>query len=96
MANESQLVLHLVSVKANCAPPVLPTHLRTGHLPDPGGRLTPYSIVHATAYGAGTLRAETWLAPQLHALTHDDPQTVLAALPAVLNASAEAWRAPHE
>lgn len=35
------------------------------------------------AYGAGTLRAQTWLAPQRHALTHDDPQTVLAALRAL-------------
>jgi hypothetical protein len=32
------------------------------------------------AYGAGTLRAQSWLAQQRHALTHDDPQTVLAAL----------------
>jgi hypothetical protein len=32
------------------------------------------------AYGAGTVRAETWLAPQRHALTPEDPQTVLAAL----------------
>src|SRR5439155_25090877 len=32
------------------------------------------------AYGAGTVRAQTWLAQQRHALTHDDPQTVLAAL----------------
>jgi hypothetical protein len=28
----------------------------------------------------GTVRAQTWLAQQRHALTHDDPQTVLAAL----------------
>jgi hypothetical protein len=28
----------------------------------------------------GTVRAATWLAPQRHALTHDDPHTVLAAL----------------
>jgi hypothetical protein len=32
------------------------------------------------AYGVGTVRAQTWLAQQRHALTHDDPQTVLAAL----------------
>jgi hypothetical protein len=35
------------------------------------------------AYGAGTLRAQSWLAQQRHALTHDDPQTVLAALRAL-------------
>jgi hypothetical protein len=35
------------------------------------------------AYGAGTVRAATWLAQQRHALTHDDPQTVLAALRAL-------------
>ena len=35
------------------------------------------------AYGAGTVRAETGLAQQRHALTHDDPQTVLAALRAL-------------
>jgi hypothetical protein len=32
------------------------------------------------AYGVGTVRAATWLAQQRRALTHDDPQTVLAAL----------------
>lgn len=35
------------------------------------------------AYGAGTLRAQTWLAQQRHTLTHDDPQTVVAALRAL-------------
>src|SRR5437763_3470242 len=35
------------------------------------------------AYGAGTVRAQTWLAQQRHALTHDDPHTVLAALRAL-------------
>jgi hypothetical protein len=35
------------------------------------------------AYGPGTVRAQTWLAQQRHALTHDDPQTVLAALRAL-------------
>lgn len=32
------------------------------------------------AFGAGTLRAQSWLAHQRHALTHDDPQGVIAAL----------------
>jgi hypothetical protein len=36
------------------------------------------------AYGVGTVRAQTWLAQQRHALTHDDPHTVLAALRALL------------
>src|SRR5439155_15423592 len=40
------------------------------------------AAAHA-AYGAGTVRAQTWLAQQRHALTHDDPQTVLAALHAL-------------
>jgi len=35
------------------------------------------------AYGAGTVRAQTWLAQQRHALTHEDPQTVLTALRAL-------------
>jgi hypothetical protein len=35
------------------------------------------------AYGAGTVRAQTWLAQQRHALTHDDPQTVLVAVRAL-------------
>src|SRR5207248_2268005 len=40
------------------------------------------AAAHA-AYGAGTVRAATWLAQQRHALTHEDPQTVLAALRAL-------------
>lgn len=32
------------------------------------------------AFGAGTLRAQNWLAQQRHTLTHDDPQEVIAAL----------------
>ena len=35
------------------------------------------------AYGTGTVRAQTWLAQQRHALTHGDPQRVLAALRAL-------------
>jgi hypothetical protein len=45
------------------------------------------------AYGPGTVRAQTWLAQQRHALTHDDPQTVLAALRAL---RAEVGAAPAE
>jgi hypothetical protein len=37
-------------------------------------------VAAQAAYGAGSVRAETWLAQQRQALTHDDPQTVLAAL----------------
>src|SRR2546421_2910451 len=35
------------------------------------------------AYGAGTVRAQTWLTQQRHALMHEDPQTVLSALRAL-------------
>jgi hypothetical protein len=35
------------------------------------------------AYGVGTVRAQTWLAQQRHALTQEDPHTVLAALRAL-------------
>jgi hypothetical protein len=37
----------------------------------------------SAAFGAGTLRAQSWLAQQRHALTHDDPQGVIAALHAL-------------
>jgi hypothetical protein len=35
------------------------------------------------AFGAGTVRAQSWLAQQRHALTHADPQSVLAAVGAL-------------
>jgi len=46
MANQGQVVLRWVPFRANCAPLVLPTDLQTGQLHDPGGKLTPYSIVY--------------------------------------------------
>ena len=46
------------------------------------------------AYGVGTVRAETWLAQQRHALTHDDPQRVLAALRALHEEVAPLTAAP--
>jgi hypothetical protein len=42
----------------------------------------------------GTVRAQTWLAQQRHALTHDDPQTVLAALRVLRAAEQGADAAP--
>jgi hypothetical protein len=46
MANQSQVVVSLVSVRAKCAPLALPTDLRGGQLHDRDGSLTPCSIVH--------------------------------------------------
>ena len=51
-------------------------------------------VAAQAAYGTGTVRAQTWLAQQRHALTHDDPQLVLAALRALreeVGGLADSW-----
>src|SRR5438445_318705 len=50
---------------------------------DGGHAVEDLAAAAQAAYGAGSVRAQTWLTQQRHALTHEDPQTVLSALRAL-------------